>query len=347
LFDELKLDPARIYQSVFGGNADVPEDIEAIDVLKRTFAKYGITAEVGPKTTGKGEDGPGVPCDFATQRIFQYSDKNRWQRGNVIGEVGGPDTETFYDTGRTHDTAYGEHCHPNCDCGRFIEIGNSVFMQYVLSENGRQKLDRVNVDFGGGLERVTMAVAATDNVFLTDIFQPYIQYLEKNYGVLYADNSKNIEVIVDHARAMTFLMMDGCMISNKDQGYFLRRLIRRVLTKLYVMAVPSKVLVELVDLVIETLGGIYPMMVEKSEEIRSMLQKEESAFSKNLDKGMKHFEKMTATATAITAEDAFLLQTTYGFPIDVIEELCQERSISVDIPGYHALVQAHKDISRQ
>lgn len=89
------------------------------------------------------------------------------------------------------------------------------------------------------------------------------------------------------------------------------------------------------------------MMVEKSEEIRSMLQKEESAFSKNLDKGMKHFEKMTATATAITAEDAFLLQTTYGFPIDVIEELCQERSISVDIPGYHALVQAHKDISRQ
>lgn len=104
---------------------------------------------MGPKTTGKGEDGPGVVCDFSTQRIFQYTDKNRWQRGKVVGEIGGPDTETFYDTGKEHDTAFGPYCHPNCDCGRFIEIGNSVFMQYKLTETGREKMDRQNVDFGG------------------------------------------------------------------------------------------------------------------------------------------------------------------------------------------------------
>ena len=158
LFDELGIDPSKIYQSVFGGNDEVPADEDSIQFLKDEFAARGITAELGPKTTGKGEVGPGVECDFTTQRIFQYTDKNRWQRGKVVGEVGGPDTETFYDTGKEHDKKYGEHCHPNCDCGRFIEIGNSVFMQYVLRETGWEKLDRQNVDFGGGLERIVMAV---------------------------------------------------------------------------------------------------------------------------------------------------------------------------------------------
>lgn len=217
LFDELKIDPSKIYQSVFGGNAEVPADEDSIEFLKAEFAARGIIAEVGPKTTGKGEDGPGVPCDFSTQRIFQYTDKNWWQRGKVVGEVGGPDTETFYDTGKEHNTKFGAHCHPNCDCGRFIEIGNSVFMEYVLREDGWKKLDRQNVDFGGGLERITMAVQGLDNVFYTDIFKPYIDILHTTYNISYTDHAKDIEVIVDHIRAIVWLIMDGALPSNKDQ----------------------------------------------------------------------------------------------------------------------------------
>lgn len=159
LFDELKIDPTKIYQTVFGGSDTVPADEESIKYIQEEFAARGVTAELGPKTTGEGEVGPGVECDFSKQRIFQYgADKNRWQRGNVVGETGGTDTETFYDTGKEHNKSFGEHCHPNCDCGRFIEIGNSVFMQYKLTESGREKIERQNVDFGGGLERITMAV---------------------------------------------------------------------------------------------------------------------------------------------------------------------------------------------
>lgn len=358
LFDEIGLDPSKIYQSVFGWNDEVPADEDSIKFLQEMFLKRGIAAGIGPRTTWKGEDWPWVPCDFASQRIFQYTDKNRRQRGKIVGEVGWPDTETFFDTWKEHDTKFGPYCHPNCDCGRFIEIGNSVFMQYRLTETGRAKLTKNNVDFGGGLERVTMAAQmyeliekywenARGNVFYTDIFQPYIQILEKKYNILYTDHAKAVEVIVDHIRAITWLVMDWCLPSNKDQWYFLRRLIRRVASKLQLLWVPSEIAIELIHAVIEKLGNTYPQMIEQKETIIQIVEKEIKAFSQNLKKWIRFFEKTVAGKGELSVDDAFLLQTSYGFPIELIQEICTERTIALDIVWYRAKIEEHKNISRQ
>src|SRR5574344_1056215 len=167
LFEELGLDPKRIYQTVYSGSEDgkIKKDEEAIGVLKELFAKYGVSAEEGPATFGKGEDGSGQEIDFGKMRIFPYRDKNWWKRGDTIGEPGGPDSETFYDTGRPHDPKFGPHCHVNCDCGRFLEIGNSVFMQYKKTVDGWEELENKNVDFGGGLERIAMVAQGQDSIF--------------------------------------------------------------------------------------------------------------------------------------------------------------------------------------
>lgn len=347
LFDELGLDPSRIYQTVFGGNDEVPADEDSIAILQRLFTQYGVSAGLGPKTTGKGEDGPGVVCDFSTQRIFQYTDKNRWQRGKVVGEIGGPDTETFYDTGKEHDTAFGPYCHPNCDCGRFIEIGNSVFMQYKLTETGREKMDRQNVDFGGWLERITMAVNGQSNVFKTDVFSFYIDLLAQHYNLSYEQSAKDIEVIVDHSRAIVWLIMDGCLPSNKDQGYFLRRLIRRVVSKLHLHAIPADFLSILLDAIIAKLSPVYPALLEKKDHIIATVLKEAQTFLSNLQKALKQMDKMVQGKNILDADSAFMLQATFGFPIDLIVEICQDKWLSVDVDWYHKKVEEHKEISRQ
>ena len=156
---------------------------------------------------------------------------------------------------------------------------------------------------------------------MTDIFQPYIQLIEKNFGVLYADHAKDIEVIVDHCRAIAWLIMDGALPSNKDQGYYLRRLIRRVATKLQLLAIPSEAILDLLDVVIQKLGHTYAEMNEKREHIHEVVQKEVKAFSQNLKKGLQYFEKVVHKEKNISAEDAFMLQTSYGFPIELITEL--------------------------
>jgi alanyl-tRNA synthetase len=358
LFDELGIDPSKIYQSVYGWSDEVPADEDAIAFVRKAFEKRGIVAEVGPRTIWKGEDWPWVPCDFATQRIFQYTDKNRWQRGKVVGEVWWPDTETFFDTWKLHDPKFWPYCHPNCDCGRFIEIGNSVFMQYRLTENWWAKLAKNNVDFGGGLERVTMAVQMSElvanhgektlgNVFYTDIFWDYISILAEKYDVSYDDHAKDVEVIVDHVRAITWLVMDGCLPSNKDQWYFLRRLIRRVATKLQLLNVSTDACIDLINAVIVKLGSTYPAMVEQKDNILQVVEKEVKTFSQNLKKWIQFFEKTIVGKSELSVDDAFLLQTSYGFPIELIQEICTERTITLDIEAYRLKIEEHKNISRQ
>lgn len=166
-------------------------------------------------------------------------------------------------------------------------------MQYKLTEAGREKIDRLNVDFGGGLERITMAAQNQNNIFKTDVFWDYIVFMQEKYGVSYDDTYKNVEVIVDHCRAITFLLMDGCIPSNKDQGYYLRRLMRRVLTKLHLMDVPNTALEDLIQQVIEKLGSDYEEMLERRETILDVLRREVNAFAKNLHNGMKYYTKIT------------------------------------------------------
>src|SRR5258708_35421139 len=143
------------------------------------------------------------------------------------GELGGPDSEVFYDFGTPHDPKFGAECHPHCDCGRFLEIGNSVFMQYLRTDTGFTQLPRQNVDFGGGLERMAMAVADNPDVFLIDVLSPIVAGIEDLAGVTYAEHQAPMRIIAAHVRSVVFFALDGLEPSNTAQGYGMRRLARR------------------------------------------------------------------------------------------------------------------------
>lgn len=346
LIDELGLDIKDLYVTVYGGSADAPKDEEAISILTEIYEQRGITAEEGPATTGKGEDGPGVEVAFGgNQRIFTYVDKNWWQRGDAVGEPGGPDAEVFYDTGKDHDSAYGQYCHVNCDCGRFIEIGNSVFMQYKKAERGWEELEKKNIDFGGGLERMAMAVAGKSNMFETDIFAPIISAIAETSGTQYRDNMKAFEVITDHTRAAVFLIGDGVIPSNLAQGYFVRRLIRRAIRFGHILGISDNFLGDLAIVAISTVGDHYTHLKQKQKEIVAAIVEEEEKFRKTLEKGLKVFEAL-AQGADISGKEAYILFTTYGFPIEMTQELAIERGLRIDMDEFNKEMDAHKELSR-
>jgi len=348
LIDGIGLDPKRIYQTVYGGGGTVAKDEESVSIMKRIYRKYGIEAEEGPETKGKGDLGPGVEVELGKQRIFAYNDKNWWQRGDAIGELGGPDSETFYDTGKEHNPAFGKFCHLNCDCGRFLEIGNSVFMQYQRTEKGWSELKNRNVDFGGGLERITMVKNDYASVFETDLFWPIISKIENLSGKKYKENSRSFEIIADHIKAATFIIGDerGVVPSNKQQGYFVRRLIRRAVRYGRQIGIVSDLWMnELAREVMEIYGGIYPELEKNSRIIFDELEKEEKKFSETLEKGLKEFKKLGEKGL-ISGPEAFNLYQTYGFPIEMIQELAEENGQSVDLKGFRVEFVRHKELSQ-
>ncbi len=366
LIEEIKLDPKRIYQTVFAGSEYAPKDLEAIEILKNVFKKYGINAEVGPETLGKGDLGSGQEIEFGGKtRIFPYRDKNWWKRGDAIGELGGPDSETFYDTGRPHNEKFGKFCHLNCDCGRFIEIGNSVFMEYIKTENGwEKKLPQRNVDFGGGFERLVMVANNKTNIFETDLFDYLIKFIEEKSGKSYQDFSVSFEIIADHMRAATFLIADGGTPSNKDQGYAVRRLIRRVLVHLKKIGVDFKEAANLSELVISYMSDAYPYLKTEQEGILAKINTEVGKFSLTLEKGMKEFEKIERVGVSdeplpekgsfaghaepqISGKVAFDLFQTHGFPIELIIELANEQGKIVDVDGFRERLKKHQELSRK
>jgi len=349
LIEEIKLDPKKLYQTVFAGSDAAPKDLESIEILKDIFKKYGIEAEVGPETLGKGELGSGKEINFGGNiKIFPYRDKNWWKRGDAVGELGGPDSETFYDTGKTHNTKYGKYCHINCDCGRFIEIGNSVFMEYVKTEKGwEKKLPQKNVDFGGGLERITMVANNKINIFETDLFDYLIKFLEQESNKKYDDFSVSFEIIADHIRAATFLIADGGTPSNKDQGYVIRRLIRRTLVHLRKLEVDFKSAAEMAKLVIQYMGNSYPYLIGKEESIIKKIEDEVKKFSSTLNKGVKYFEEIKITDNKISGEYAFNLFTTYGFPFELTTEMAKEKGYKVDTVDFNKRFKEHQELSKQ
>ena len=369
LIEEIKLDPNKLYQTVFAGSKYAPKDLESIKILQDVFRKYNISAEVGLETLGKGELGPGVEIKFGGNlKIFPYRDKNWWKRGDAIGELGGPDSETFYDTGKTHNPKFGKFCHPNCDCGRFIEIGNSVFMEYIKTENGwEKKLPQKNVDFGGGLERLVMVANGKTNIFETDLFDYLIKFLEKSSGKKYTDNSKSFEIIADHLRATTFLIANGAIPSNKDQGYVVRRLIRRSLVHMRKLDISFETANDLSLLVIDYMGDIYPELEKNKSKILEEVKKEREKFSKTLERGLKEFDRFTqfmivdgkipdkekegfaipdSVPKELYSDVVFKLVTTYGFPIELIMEIAEEQGKEVDIKGFNKLFKKHQQLSR-
>jgi alanyl-tRNA synthetase len=349
LFEELRLDPKKIYQTVYAGSEDgkIKKDEEVVVILKELFAKYGIEAEEGPDTLVKGELGSGQEIDFSKIRIFPYRDKNWWKRGDTIGEPGGPDSETFYDTGKPHDPKFGKHCHVNCDCGRFLEIGNSVFMQYKKTENGWEELKDKNVDFGGGLERIAMVSQGQESIFKTDLFSAIIARIEKLSGKRYEDDTRSFEVVADHIKAATFIVGDnkGVAPSNTDQGYVVRRLLRRAIRFGRQLGIKEENWIkQLAQIIIDDYSSVYPELVKNKEFVFTEFIKEEEKFGRTLEKGLIEFNKLSADG--ISGEEAFNLYQSYGFPLEITEELAREKGVAVDRTGFEAELKKHQDLSR-
>jgi len=348
LVTELKMDPAKIYQSVYAGSADgqIAKDEEAINILKDIFTKYGVSSEEGPTTTGIGELGSGEACDFSQQRIFAYRDKNWWKRGEAIGELGGPDSETFYDTGKEHNLAYGKYCHPNCDCGKFLEIGNSVFMQYQKAADGWKELANKNVDFGGGLERILMVCENQNSIFKTDLFTRIIAKIEELSSQKYLDDIRAFEVVADHIKSATFIVGDdkGVAPSNTDQGYIVRRLLRRAIRYGRQLGITKEMWTkEVANVVITDYQDTYPELGRNHTFIEENFDKEEEKFNRTLENGLKEFNKIIGN---IDGASAFNLYQSYGFPVEITEELAKERNKTVDIEGFKTELAKHQELSR-
>lgn len=372
LTEELKLSPKRIYVTVFRGNEKIgiSRDDESVAVWKEQFQKAGIDAK---DVDFSERDGMG------DGRIFYYDDKkNWWSRAGVpanmpLGEPGGPDSEMFWDFGAQlefHENSpwKDEPCHVNCDCGRFMEIGNNVFMEFVKTEKGFEKLSQKNVDYGGGLERQAAAVSDNPDIFLTDIFEKPLAKLEELSGRKYAENKEAFRVILDHLRASTFLISDGALPSNKDQGYFVRRLVRRAVRFAHKLGVENNYCSEISKTVVEYYKEEYPDLEKNKKKVFDELEREESKFRKTLEKGLRQFERTVDLKMddmdkswdsykktwdnyekKILGKQIFDLYTTYGFPKELIVEEAEERDIEIPDSSwkdFEELFEKHQELSR-
>ncbi|OGG31484.1 hypothetical protein A3A63_01010 [Candidatus Gottesmanbacteria bacterium RIFCSPLOWO2_01_FULL_46_9] len=340
LTQELGLDPKRLYVTVFEGNKQVSKDTESIRIWKEVFAGVNIDAKEG-------------------ERIFAYpASKNWWSRAGEPekmppGEPGGPDSEVFFDFGaelQLHEKSpfKKEKCHPNCNCGRFMEIANSVFMQYQKEESGGVKeLSQKNVDFGGGLERQVAVTNNDSDVFRTDFFLPLIAILESVSGKTYGESpeaTRGMRIIADHMRASVMMMTDGVLPSNKTQGYVLRRLIRRSLLygRKLGLSKDLSYIGRLVEPVAQVYESAYPAVAEKAAEIRLILEEEAMRFGKTLERGISEIEKIQT----LDGKIAFTLYETYGFPWEMTVEVATEKGQVVDRTQFEEEFKKHQDLSR-
>ncbi|MFA6497102.1 MAG: alanine--tRNA ligase [Patescibacteria group bacterium] len=354
LTKEIGLDPKNLYVTVFRGSPEigVERDDEAIALWTKCFAEAGIDATLVENSEEVGmQDG----------RIFSYPEKkNWWSRAGIpsnmpVGEPGGPDTEMFYDFGieqGLHKASIWKDlpCHVNCDCGRFVEIGNNVFMQYVKTADGFAELPQRNVDFGGGLERIASAVNNNPDMFLIDAFTPARLALESATGVRYGSSAEMtfaFRVILDHIRAATFLIGDGVLPGNKDQGYFVRRLIRRAVRFARKLGVANALVRTVAETYIDMYSSAYSNLAEKRDQILGAIEGEEAKFAKTIEQGLRELKKIVDIGNGVTGTDAFNLYQSYGFPLELTaEELQQSHGIIIDSEQFRLEFKKHQDLSR-
>ncbi len=339
LTDVVGLDPNKLYVTCFIGDEKnkIPKDTESAEIWKELFAKKAIQAEA----VEIGSEADGYNKGMQNGRIFYYdAGKNWWCRAGKIddmpvGEPGGPDSEVFYEFDFVeHDPKWGKHCHPNCDCGRFLEIGNQVFMEYVRTAKGFEKLPKSNVDFGGGLERIAAAKLNNPDVFKISILWPIITELEKLSGKNYHSHTESMRVIADHLRAATFLAVDGVTPSNKEQGYVMRRLVRRAIRFAFDLGIEQNFLEQVVPVIADLYHEDFPEVAEKRQEILNVLSKEEKVFRQTLRKGLKEFEKFflengEQRTVNRAGEAIFGLYDTFGFPVELSVEEAFKRGIEL------------------
>ncbi|KKU15107.1 MAG: Alanine-tRNA ligase [Candidatus Jorgensenbacteria bacterium GW2011_GWA2_45_9] len=358
----LAIEPTRFFVSVFEGDDDAPKDKESISYWQENFKSAGINADVGDWKKGISGD----------SRIFTYPKSKNWW--GPAGETGpcGPDTEMFYDTlnlpdKSKHTTGWtgAEPCHPNCDCGRYVEMWNDVFMQYNKNKNGTfEPLKQQNVDTGMGLER-TVAVLNQTNIFEVEEFKKIISSILTCAGVVHEEKNiptsvyprgflghniseqeaiKAVRIIADHIRAAVFILGDECGVlpSNIGQGYVLRRLIRRAVRYGKLMGITGKFTRIVAEKVIELFGETYHELSKNSEKILSEIEKEEEKFAAALTRGLKEFEKLSA----VNGKTAFALYQSYGFPLELTEEMAKEKGIEINKKTFEEEFKKHQELSR-
>lgn len=325
------LDPNKLYVTCCSGfpEYNVPKDTDSGEIWKKLFSDAGIDA----KEVEIGSEENGYKVGDQGGRIFYYDEKNWWSRDGApakvkVGEPCGPDSEVFYLFDHIqHDTKWGELCHPNCDCGRYMEIGNSVFMEYLRTEAGFEKLPAQNVDFGAGLERIAAAAIDSDDMFKISLLWPIIEKLQKLSGKTYESHTDSMRVIADHLRAATFLAVDGVVPSNKEQGYVMRRLMRRAILKAFNLGIEQNFMVEVVPVIANLYINDFPEVAENNAKVLEVLAKEEKVFRQTLRKGKQTLPKIAGEQ--LTGEEIFTMYDTYGFPVELSVEEAFVQGINI------------------
>ena len=318
LTKELGINPEKLSVTCFAGDEDAPRDMEAFNAWKKA----------------------GIP----EERIYFYGKKENWW---IAGEEGpcGPDTEMFLDTGKP---ACSDNCQPSCDCGKYVEIWNNVFMEYYKSKNGITKLKQRNVDTGLGLERMAMLLQKVETPFDTELFKPVMDKLKELEKV---DDIKSRRIVAEHLRSSIMIICDGGRPSNIDRGYVLRRLIRRMTRHLSKLQIDLAQLGNLIDLTIDNLNEMYPELKEKKEIIKTVIIEEKDKFIKTLGHGEKEFEKVIAklkqeNKKIIDGQTIFKLYETYGFPPEITADLAKEQGFEIDTTEFDTLFKQHQEKSR-
>ena len=320
----LGIDKDRLYFTCFAGDDNAPRDTESHDL----WVKMGVDPS----------------------HIFYLDAKHNWWIPGTSGPCG-PDTEIFFDTGKEKCC---ESCDPSCSCGKYLEIWNNVFMEYFQPVNEPLRpLAKRNVDTGMGLERTIATLQGAESVYDTDAFTNILAKISELSGKNYRDNAETIRafrIVADHIRTSTFMLGDprGVTPSNVDQGYILRRLIRRALRYAMQLGMPENSLGKIAEVVIEDYGNVYPELEENRKHIVMELDAEEARFQRTLTNGMREFERIKGKFEngVIDGKNAFRLFDTFGFPIEFTEEMAHENGLTVDVDGFHAAFEEHQQKSK-
>ena len=358
LFDEIGLDPARVYVSCYIGNEKykIPRDNEAIKLWQAEYKKRGLDAKV--VEIGAAENGDKVGMQGG--RIFLYDGKENWWSRNgaeettLVGDPCGPDSEMFFDFGEQyHDEKKWGKPHPASDSPRFFEIGNNVFMGYQKTEDGFVELEAPNIDQGSGLERIAAAVLDNPDVFRISLFWPIIEKLEKISGKTYDSHTNAMRVIADHIKGATWLAVDGVTPSNKEQGYVMRRLLRRAIRYAFELGVEQNFLEQVVPVIADLYEQDFPEVKAKRQEIIDTLMKEEKIFRQTLRKAIRTLEKIASLnevdngEIGITGEIVFMMYDTYGFPTELTAEEVYKREKWKLVPGWQSQFESKMAEQRQ
>ena len=334
LTEEIGLDPQRLYVTCFIGAPEynIEKDVEAAKLWQKKFAEKGIDAKMAD--IGSEEQGAARGVNPGERIFFYDGSKNWWSRNGgpettPVGDPCGPDSEMFYEFDFIeHDPKFGKNCHPNCDCGRFMEIGNNVFMAYKKVAEGQfEPLDKPNIDHGSGLERIAAAANNDPDVFKISLLWPIIEKLQDLSGKDYASHTESMRVIADHLRAATFMAVDGCVPSNKEQGYVMRRLLRRAIRYSFDLGIEQNFLQEVVPTIADLYEADFPEVKNNRDNIISVLVKEEKAFRQTLRKGLRQMQRYIDDG--LTGEELFTLYDTFGFPVELSTEEAYKQGIKL------------------